>query len=328
VTERRLRVCRGLACLWVLLVPGIAHAQPDSGGGAAGPSCRVTVSGTVIHLNDSCVTSASIVVPAGMTFDGHGHTIWAADPEDGRFRGAVLVAGGGFVSIVNTVVMGAALGAGCHAGAERLRGIYFDGASGAIRNNTVDLIYRDGSACDEGIGIEVRHAAEDAVPLAVEIAGNLVTRYQKSGIVVHGSVDAHIYGNEIRASGAQDRLSANALQVGPRAYARVTANTITANTAPGDGAAGTGVVLIEARAGTVLSGNLILGGDVGIYVLSSGAIVEENQLIDAGPDGAYDVGIVNLGEGNVVSRNDVRGYRTPYYGIEHASPGSGGRQIE
>jgi hypothetical protein len=88
------------------------------------------------------------------------------------------------------------------------------------------------------------------------------------------------------------------------------------------------VLLIETAPGTTVTGNRVGGeGDVGIHVLADQVIVEDNQLTDSGPDGAYDIGIVNLGEGNLFSNNTIRGYRTPYYGVGEASTGRR-RQIE
>ena len=272
-----------------------------------------------MELRGSCTTSSSIVVPDGMTLDGRGHAIVAIDPDADTFRGGIVVARGGFASVINTVVTAAGLADVCHGGAERLRGIYFEGASGIIRDNRIEHVNKAGSVCQEGNGIEVRNSTNTDVPVTVEISGNIVARYQKSGVVIHGHVDAYMHLNVIGASAAQALVPANAIQVGPLAKARIVANVITGNTFAGTESAGTAVLLVDTAPGTLVSGNSIEGGDVGIHVLASGAAIEDNELTDAEPDGAYDVGIVNLGEGNLFGNNTVRGYRTRYYGIESAA---------
>jgi hypothetical protein len=106
-------------------------------------------------------------------------------------------------------------------------------------------------------------------------------------------------------------------------------NVISANTFPGSDAAGTGVLLVETAPGTRVSGNAILGsGDVGIHVLADEAIVEENDISDVGPDGPYDVGIVNLGVRNLIRNNVIQGYQLRYYGIEHAEREGREQRIE
>jgi hypothetical protein len=298
---------------WLVAAPAVEGQVSPA---AEEPSpCAFTVVGMTMLLRDSCVTPVSIEVPDGMRLDGDGHAIIAVDPPGGSFRGGVIVARGETASVVNTIVGAAGLAGGCLTGAERLRGIYFEGAGGIIRDNVVQGITRGASRCEEGNGIEVRGRTGGGIPAVVEIAGNAVDQYQKSGILVHGDVDAYLHANAVGASAVQDRLPANAIQVGPDARGRIVSNTISANVFQDGDAAGTGILLIGTAPGTVVSRNTIVGGDVGIYVLANGAAVEENTVTDAGPDGAYDVGIANVGEGNLVRDNVVRGYEYRYYGV-------------
>lgn len=293
-----------------------------------GSSCVFEQIDGVLRLRDDCATSVSIAIPAGMTLDGRGHVIVAMDPERGGFRGGVVAAFGGMASVINTRITAMNLADICQRGASRLRGIYFEGASGTIRENIVEGINKGpSSGCEEGNAIEVRNAPDASEPAIVEIVGNVVDGYQKGGILVHGHVEAYLQLNQVGASAARERVPANAVQIGPGAMARVWSNEITASPFLGtDDAAGTAVLLVETAPGTLVSHNSIRGGDVGVYVIASGVVVEQNALADAGPDGRYDIGIVNLGEDNVFAGNTVRDYRTRYFGVEPAATGN--RQIE
>jgi hypothetical protein len=319
---------RGIvAAVLILGAAAAASAQDQPGTEPAAAGCRFSTSGSVMRLLADCTTDVSIEIPDGVTLDGNGRAIIAIDPADEGFRGGVVVGRGRSASVINATILAVLRTEGCQQGADRLRGIYFEGASGIIRDNVVDSIARGRSACHEGNAIEVRNPA-GAPRTVVEIVGNAVGAYQKSGVVVHGPVDAFIYSNEIGASAAQDRVPANALQVGPDAHGTIHGNTISGNTFAGPDAAGTAILLIDTLPGTLVSTNAIVGsGDVGIHVLADGVIVEDNQISDAGPDGAYDVGIVNLGEGNTFGNNRISGYRTRYYGLETAVTGNG-RSVE
>ena len=317
---------RGAALALVLLgLPALAGAQ--NGDGSTG--CQFTSSGSVWRLESSCTTDRPIVIPNGMTLDGNQQVIIAVDPPGGRFRGGIIVARGGWASVINTTVTSELMADVCLKGEDRLRGIYFQGASGVIRGNVVAGVNKAGSACEEGHGIEIRNDVRDGPFTTVEVAGNRVERYQKTGVLALGRVDAYLHSNQVGPSIAQDLLAANAVQIGPAARGTVLDNDIWANTFPGSDAAGTGVLLIETASGTRVSGNVIRGsGDVGIHVLADDAIIEENDISDVGPDGPFDVGIVNLGLGNLIRNNSVRGYLLRYYGMEYAAPGGREQRIE
>jgi hypothetical protein len=308
-----------LGLLSWLLTPAVSTAQP---------SCEFAVSGTTMLLTGTCTTTASIDVPDGMTLDGNHHTIIALDPPDGPFLGPIVVARGGVAAVVNTAISTVLLREGCYHGAERLRGISFEDASGIIRGNTVDNVRRQRSGCEEGIGIEVRNSQNDVPLTYVEVVANAVDRYQKSGIVVHGGVDAMIRENAIGASAAQALLPANAIQVGPGARATVEGNAVLGNSFPSSLAAGTAILLMSSAPGTVVRSNSIAGdSDVGIYVWADDAIVSDNVLQDEGADGHWDIGLVNRGAGHTFVDHVAEGYRLPDAGID-APPAGSRQQVE
>jgi hypothetical protein len=307
-----------LVLLCLLAAPGLAHAQDG---------CRFSLSGAVMRLEADCVTTASIEIGDGITLDGQSHRIIARAPADAGFQGGILVARGATAAVVNTTIV-AELPAGCLRGAHRLRGIYFEGAAGLIRNNIIRDIRRDQSSCDEGNAIEVRNTAVDGPPVRVEIEENQLDRYQKSAIVIHGNVEAHIRHNAIGASGAQALLAANSIQVGPMAVAVVEENVIAGNAFSGPAAAGTAVLLVGSGAGTAVRFNRIAGNaDVGVYVMADGVTVEGNELLDTGADGYYDIGIADVGSRNVILGNTVTGFRTRALRMDRA-PVPSGRQLE
>src|SRR6187549_1847950 len=122
-------VCRVLGAFVFLL-----FVVPSSEGAT---TCLFETSGTTLRLTADCTTDTSIIVTSGMTLDGGHFTIMAIDPPAGAFEGGVVVSGGPLASVINTRIVGMLARRACHAGAQRLRGIFFDGASGTIRGNIV-----------------------------------------------------------------------------------------------------------------------------------------------------------------------------------------------
>ena len=103
-------------------------------------------------------------------------SITAEDPAVDHFRGAVILNDGATAHVRNLVVTSSGLANVCDAGADRLRGIMFDMASGSIVDNTVTDVNQGPSGCQEGNAIEVRNAPFDSTgsDLAVLISGNSV----------------------------------------------------------------------------------------------------------------------------------------------------------
>jgi hypothetical protein len=244
------------------------------------------MSGATMRLVGDCTTDATLLIPEGMTLDGRGFTIAATDPVGGHFVGAVVMNGGGAASIVNTQITAQALTDVCDGGPSRLRGIFFDGATGTIRGNRISELNQGPSRCQEGNAIEVRNLLGDE-DLTVQIDHNAVEGYQKTGIVITGGVDAWIHDNRVGASANQELLPANGIQIGYGAWALVTDNQIAGNTIQGN-------------------------ADIAIYIAADDVVVQGNEVIEEGPDlGGYDVGIGDYGTGNRVDGNTVRGYRSP-----------------
>jgi hypothetical protein len=122
----------------------------------------------------------------------------------------------------------------CDGGVDRLRGILFDGVGGVITNNHVTDIEQGASGqsgCQEGNAIEARNAPFDktGTDLKVTISGNVVTDYQKTGIVANGSVAATITGNTVTGDGHISYIAQNGIQIGYAATAIVKNNSSSEN---------------------------------------------------------------------------------------------------
>jgi hypothetical protein len=178
---------------FMLLVGQTAMAATD---------CTFTSIGSEMVLDGDCTTDETILIPDGATLNGDGYTITAVDPAGDHFRGAVVANGGVTANVINLNVSVDGLANICDGGADRLRGIMFEGASGAITHSSVIGLNQGPSGCQEGNAIEVRNAPFDGThpnTQFVEIAHNSLTDYQKTGIVANGDVNVDIHHNDIGA---------------------------------------------------------------------------------------------------------------------------------
>jgi hypothetical protein len=199
--------------------------------------CHFTTSGTIVTLDDDCVTTSTISIPNGSTLDGDGHTITAMDPAGGHFIGPVITNAGASANVMNLTVTASGLSDVCDGGANRLRGILFDGASGSITGNTVTGVRQGLSGCQEGNAIEARKEpfAGETGPVSVgpdvnvTISNNTVSNYQKNGITVNGAVVASVLNNVVTGDGPASYIAQNGIQIGWGGTATVKSNTVTGN---------------------------------------------------------------------------------------------------
>ena len=85
-----------------------------------------------------------------------------------------------------------------------------------------------GGGCQEGDAIEVRRPTGAGSP-TVTISDNTVSDYQKTGILVSGSVTAAVSGNIVDGYGTVDFIAQNGIQVSGGATGRLSNNTISDN---------------------------------------------------------------------------------------------------
>ena len=310
---RLLVACGLMATTFVAFGAGTALAITD---------CTFTTTGTTMKLDGDCTTDATILIPDGFTLDGQGHTITAVDPDGGHFVGAVVQAGGDTAHVTQLTVQASGLANVCDGGADRLRGIMFEGASGSITHTTVRDVNQGPSGCQEGNAIEVRNAPFDGThpnTQAVEISHNVILDYQKTGIVANGDVDVEISHNDIGASATQENLAANSVQLGFGATGSVTHNQIDGNQWKGtSNYAASAVLVYAADGGPEVSNNNIRGNsDVGLFILADDGTYDNNRVFDEGadhPNSGFDIGVGNYGANNTVTNNKSKGFDTAYDG--------------
>ena len=312
----------GLMFLVALLLASVSEATT---------TCTFTTVGSTMTLDDDCTTDATILVPNGFTLDGAGNTITAEDPPLGHFLGAVVMNAGSTANVTNVTVTASGLANVCDEGADRLRGILFDGASGSITNNTVDNINQGLSGCQEGNGIEVRNPPFDGThpdTKTVAITGNVVTKYQKTGIVANGDVDVGINNNYVGSAELPKYIAANSIQVGFGGKGAINNNEIVGNqwdviSVPQWSAT---AVLVYFAGDVNVNHNTISGDgtDIGVAALGSGTVNIMNNIIERTPPGVGDtidadgVGVWfdgNSGKSKVV-RNTFSEWVTPFLGAD------------
>ena len=246
----------------------------------ASAQCTTTTSGKTMTLNGDCTTTTSISVPNGITFDGAGHTITAVDPAGGHFTGGVIQNAGPKANVTNVKITTSNLVNVCDAGPDRLRGILFDGASGSITNTEVTNIKQlpdpgnSLSGCQEGNAIEVRNFGSSPTTIRVSIDSNVISGYQKTGIVANGDTDATITDNIVTGFGPQPFIAQNGIQVGFGATALVKRNEVSGNAYTGPSGDDSGGILVVAGPyyGSAYStddqimNNTLVGNDIGVWL--------------------------------------------------------------
>ena len=285
-------------------------------GTSAQAACTFTTVGTTMTLDADCTTDSTILIPDGMTLNGNGNAITAVDPAVGHFVGAVIGNGGTDAHVTRLVVNTSDLANVCDAGGDRLRGIMFDGASGSITKSTVENVNQGASGCQEGNAIEVRNAPFNGThpdTQTVEIAYNVISDWQKTGIVCNGDVVCEIHHNFVGESATQANLAPNSVQIGFGATGTVAMNHIAGSQWLGpSNFVGTAVLIFNADEVTIQRNNIGGNSDVGVFLIADDALVDNNRIFDGGPDGPHgDFGLFDAGSMNIVTNNKILGFDEP-----------------
>lgn len=277
----------------------------------AATTCTFTTTGTTMKLNADCTTDTTILIPNGFTLDGRGYTITGIDPAGDHFRGAVVKNGGASANVKNLTVTVSGLADVCDAGDDRLRGILFEGASGNITNSKALNINQGASGCQEGNGIEVRNAPFDGTHPAtkvVKIKNNVVSNYQKTGIIANGDVSAVVERNTVTGLGPVNYIAQNGIQFGFGALGKAENNTVSGNIYTPQTFASSGILLVLAGNGIKVEDNNVNNNDVGIWLngANSGKILENNVTGSTFDGIALDDSFGNV-QNNRVDKNKVSG---------------------
>ncbi len=287
-----------LLAVGVFAVPA-AHAAND---------CVFNTSGSTMKLMNDCTTDATILIPDGFLLDGNSHSITAVDPDGGHFLGAVVMNAGSEAHVKDLSITTDSLANVCDGSGSpdnRLRGILFLSASGSIRNNEVLAINQGASGCQEGNAIEVRNAPFDGThpdTQEVLIVSNVVSQYQKGGIVANGDVLVAVKNNNVTGLGPVNYIAQNGVQLGFGAAGVVSGNTISGNQYTPMTFGSGGILLYAVEDGVVVKQNTIDGSDVGIWMAgASDAYVKSNVVSNSTFDG-----IALDDQGGDVADNNVR----------------------
>src|SRR5262245_61906142 len=311
VTDPREKAMSRVRAAFVFMAMTLAVAVPVTlvGGGVAsavpstlGP-CVGDLTGSTFTLTAPCATTAPILVPGAITtVDGGGFTISATDSGGAQWNGGILTneSAGQTMNIQNLTVSGPAAGFQlCTISTNVLYGIWFNDASGAVSNVTVEHIFQfqNGAfgSCQTGRAIR---ADGQSAARTVTITNTVVTDYQKSGFEARGSMTMNVSGS---TAGPPHPLAG---LIGQNAVSIVGASgTIANNTiigsgdqqaGPGGGADGTAVLLFGANNDTV-DHNTITGAgtDIGVAVVngSTGIVISFNAVGRTAPDAPDPTGI-------------------------------------
>jgi len=267
---------------------------------AASAACSFTTVKKTMTLSGNCTTTSSIIVPNGFTLDGAGYTITANDPLLGHFTGGVVQNGGASANVTNVTITAVGLADVCDAGAQRLRGILFDGASGSITNVKVLNLNQGPSGCQEGNAIEVRNFGSSATTNRVTIDGNTAIGYQKTGIVANGDVEATITNNVVDGLGPVNYIARNGIQLGFGASGMVKRNQVSGNSYTGLDVSG-GILVVggpfyggDFCVNIQIDKNVVMGNDVGVFL-------SQYEADQSAPASATNIKVVN----NEISNNAV-----------------------
>jgi hypothetical protein len=327
---RRVFTTTAIALGLVLAALCLGSFAPQSGvvRAATANPCTFTTSGKTMTLNGDCTTDASIIVPNGFTLDGTGHTITAVDPMGGHFTGGVIKNGGATANVRDVHITTSALADMCDVGAARLRGILFDGASGAISGNDIVDINQGASGCQEGNAIEIRNFGSSPSTSRVSVDGNTLTGYQKTGVVCNGNADCTITDNTVDGGGPVSYIARNGIQVGFGATGMVKRNTVSGNSYTGGdvsggiivvGGPGYGLGLDFCRNVQVMQ-NTISESDVGVFLsqyeadfsapaTATNIKVVNNTISNAGVTNGYvyQAGVSDVGNNDKIIANRISG---------------------
>jgi len=317
------RLLTGTAIMAVLFIASVATS--------AATTCTFTTVKKIRTLNGDCTTTTSIIIPDGYTLNGAGHTITAVDPVVGHFKGGVVQSGGASANVTNLKITTSGLSDSCDGGADRLRGILFDGASGSITNNQVFNVNQNQgvvlSGCQEGNAIEARNFGASPTTIRVVIDSNTISGYQKTGVVANGNTDATITDNVVTGAGPNFYIAQNGIQVGFGATGMVKRNQVSGNSYSGNTDASGGILVVggpgyggDFCVNVQVDKNTLTGNDVGVFVsqyeadFSAPATATNIKVInntisnDAVNNGyVYQAGVSDVGNNDKIIANTISG---------------------
>jgi parallel beta-helix repeat protein len=285
----------GVVCAvtWLGALPAV-RAETD---------CQWQEVGSTRYLRGDCQTDETLLVPDGFTLDGRGHRITAVDPASGAFAGAVVRNAGASAHVRRLLIDAGDLGAVCHPATPedtRLRAILLQDADGSITENQVLAVNQGASGCQEGNAIEVRSSTR---LVEVLISGNRVQNFQKTGIVLIGTIDAGVYLNRVEGEGPVNYIAQNGIQLSREVTGNVKLNHVTGLDYTGTDWAAAGIALNDVANPVEISLNRLERAQVGIYLSASSNVRVTGNTVR----NSIEVGIAIDGRTTLAERSRIVG---------------------
>ncbi|HEV8606849.1 MAG TPA: right-handed parallel beta-helix repeat-containing protein [Tepidisphaeraceae bacterium] len=250
---------------------------------------------TVMGAGDSTIVAAPVVL--GTLFTTGGGTV--------DNRPIVYITGADDARVKSLRIDGLGHGDGNF----RFEGIAFLNGGGVIDHVTIAGI-RDNPMSSEQHGVALYANNTDGVARSIVKSDGLIYDYQKNGMAFNGEgLTATVTGNTVSGAGPTGLLGQNGIQVGFGAKGIISNNIVSGNNFTGTSAGAAGILLFEAAAGSIVTGNTVSGNDIGIYVIDTAGNTDISNNEATGSD--YD-GIWVEGGDATITQNNV-----------HDNPGSG-----
>ena len=223
---------------------------------------------------------------------------------------------------------------GCPSPGDRLFGIFFRNASGAVRSTAIENMHfsfeADGiHTCPDGAGIRVQTG--NGASARVTIQGNSIHDYQRNGVTVIGAgVDVQVSANVVTGLDSAATAVQNGIQVSFGATGTVSENVVAGHVSPACvsvescPATSTDVVIAQSNGVKVLGNTLgrsqagvlmdtatrceIRGNAIsqtlvfdGIAVFADGNQIVGNVIVDSDESGIYVAGNANTIDANTIN---------------------------
>jgi parallel beta-helix repeat protein len=137
----------------------------------------------------------------------------------------------------------------------------------------------------------VRNAPFDGThpnTVSVQVEHNVVSKYQKTGIVANSNVTVEVDHNKVTGLGPVNYIAQNGIQFGFGALGHVQQNQVSANTYTPQTFASSGILLVTAGNGILVNDNTVTTSDVGIWLNgTSNARVKNSKVSGSAFDGCY-----------------------------------------
>jgi parallel beta-helix repeat protein len=168
-------------------------------------------------------------------------------------------------------------------------------------------INQGASGCQEGNAIEVRNAPFDGThpnTKIVQVEHNVVSNYQKTGIVANGDVKVEVDDNKVTGLGPINYIAQNGIQLGFGAQGDVQENQVSANIYTPQTFASSGILLFTASNGILVNHNTVATSDVGIWLDgTSNARIKNSKVTGSTYDGIALDDTDGPASGNKVDKN-------------------------